>query len=246
MTLDRQTGNASERDALPDIVLLAHGSPDPRHRQGVEQLASGVRRLAPHRGVHPAYLDHHPPTPAEAAHDAGHPLVVVPVLLTPAYHARVDVPLAVANMSGVTPQPVQATPALGPHLLLLDAAVELLAAGGVSPGSDTGVVLFAAGSSDSAAVASIGETLRAHPQEPPWGPWRVAALGGGLALTDVVDRLRPQVERVVCVAFMVAEGVLRDRQAAQCAAVGVPLVDGALSGTEALAQLVLVRADASI
>ena len=28
---------------MPDIVLIAHGSPDPRHREGLETLAEAVR-----------------------------------------------------------------------------------------------------------------------------------------------------------------------------------------------------------
>lgn len=228
--------------AGPGIVLLAHGSPDRRHAEGVESLAARVRALAPTRPVHTAYLDHHPPSPADAARVAGS-AAVVPVLLTPAYHARVDVPEAVAAMAAAAAGPFAATPSLGPHPLLLDAAQELLTAAGVSRGARTAVILYAAGSSDSSAVASIAETLEQHGAPGEWGPWRVAALDGGSALPEVVDSLRGEVDDTVAVAFMVAEGVLRDRMAAQCAAAGTPLVGGALGGTEAMARLVLERAD---
>lgn len=227
--------------ACEDIVLLAHGSPDPRHRAGVGRLARGVGRLAGARRVHTAYLDHHPPTPLDVARNAERGLAVVPVLLTPAYHARVDVPRAVSDMAAVTRERVRATAALGPHPLLVDAAEELLAAAGVAADPGTAVILFAAGSSDSASSASIVDILRNHPPGGAWGPWRVAALDGGLAVGAAVAQLRPQVRRVVAVAFVVADGVLRDRQEAACAGVGVGLVDGALSDTEALARLVLVR-----
>jgi len=50
----------------PDIVLLAHGSPDPRHAAGVEDLAAHVREHSPGRPVHTAYLDHHGPNATEA------------------------------------------------------------------------------------------------------------------------------------------------------------------------------------
>ena len=42
---------------------------------------------------------------------------------------------------------------------------------------------------------------------------------------------------------MVGQGVLRDRMAAQCVAAGIRLVDGALGDTEAMARLVVERAD---
>lgn len=231
--------------ACEDLVLLAHGSPDPRHRAGVGRLARGVGRLAGTRRVHTAYLDHHPPTPLDVARNAERGLAVVPVLLTPAYHARVDVPRAVADMAVVANGGVRATPALGPHPMLVDAAEELLGAAGVGADRGTGVVLFAAGSSDSAAVTSITDTLREHPPAEAWGPWRVAALDGGLAVGAVAAQLLPQVRRVVAVAFVVAEGVLRDRQAAACASAGIGLVHGALSDTEALARLALARVDSS-
>jgi hypothetical protein len=47
---------------------------------------------------------------------------------------------------------------------------------------------------------------------------------------------------VVAVAFMVAEGVLRNRMAERCLAAGVDLVPGALGDTRAAAALVLGRA----
>jgi hypothetical protein len=105
------------------------------------------------------------------------------------------------------------------------------------------VILYAAGSSDSSAVASIGETLEQHGAPGEWGPWRVAALDGGSALPAVVDSLRGGADEVVAVAFMVAEGVLRDRMAALCAAARIRLVDGALGATQATARLVVERAD---
>jgi hypothetical protein len=42
---------------------------------------------------------------------------------------------------------------------------------------------------------------------------------------------------------MVAEGVLRDRMAQRCGQAGVTMVPGALARTEAVARLVLERAD---
>jgi sirohydrochlorin ferrochelatase len=167
---------------------------------------------------------------------------VVPALLTPAYHARVDVPAAVAAMNEVA-GPFVVAPPLGPHPLLLAAAAELLDRAGVAPDPGTAVVLYAAGSSDSAAVASIGETLEEHGAPGGWGPWHVAALDGGSALAEVLAGLEGRAASVVAVAFMVAEGVLRDRMAQGCGAAGVRLVPGALGDTGAAAALVVERAD---
>ena len=226
----------------PDIVLLAHGSPDPRHAAGLEDLAARVRETSPSRAVHTAYLDHHRPAPRDAADELAGRAVVVPVLLTPAHHARVDVPSAVAEMSERADVEVALAVPLGPHPLLLDGVEELLSAAGVAPGSNTAVVVYAAGSSDSDALATVAETIRRYPR-PGWGPWVVAALDGGASLDAVLRGLPDEVERTVAVSFMVAEGVLRDRMAQACGRAGVPMVPGALSRTRAMARLVLERAD---
>ena len=225
-----------------DIVLLAHGSPDPRHAQGVEVLATHVRELAPHRTVHTAYLDHHGPSATEAGADLGDHVVVVPVLVTPAYHAKVDVPAAVNELAAASGAAVSLASPLGPHELLLDAVEELLAAEGIRREPTTAVLLYAAGSSDSAAVATVSQTIAEHPREG-WGPWGVAALDGGSTLDQVLRRLPDEVERTVAVSFMVAEGILRDRMAQQCGRAGVSMIPGALAHTSAAAQLVLERAD---
>jgi len=227
---------------VPDIVLLAHGSPDPRHAAGVEDLATHVREHSPGRPVHTAYLDHHPPGPRDAADALSGRAVVVPVLLTPAFHAKVDVPQAIAAMSERASTEILLAMPLGPHPLLLDAVEELLAEAGVPPRPTTAVVLYAAGSSDSAAVATVAETITAHPRGG-WGPWAVAALDGGASLNAVLRGLPDEVERTVAVSFMVAEGVLRDRMAQACGRAGITMVPGALSRTSAAARLVLERAD---
>ena len=97
-----------------------------------------------------------------------------------------------------------------------------MAAAGVSPDAGTAVVLYAAGSSDSAAVATIEATLAEHGAPEGWGPWTVAALDGGQALEAALAALPSQVERTVSVSFMVAEGILRDRMARRVPAGGDP------------------------
>ncbi|NNM44875.1 CbiX/SirB N-terminal domain-containing protein [Knoellia koreensis] len=226
----------------PDIVLLAHGSPDPRHAHGVEALAGHVQSLAPTRRIHTAYLDHHAPTPQDAAAALDGHAVVVPVLLTPAYHARVDVPAAVATMAAASSGEVGLAAPLGPHPRLLDAAEELLRAAGVRPDPRTAVLLYAAGSSDTEAVATLTTVVHENPR-PGWGQWDVAALDGGATLEQVLRRLPDEVDRTYAVSFMVAEGVLRDRMAQECGRQGVTMVPGALAQTDAVAQLVLERAD---
>lgn len=225
---------------MPDIVLIAHGSPDPRHADDVERLADAVRnRVRAGRAVGACYLDHHEPTPDHLAVELTGRAVAVPLLLTPAYHAKVDVPQAVMRLRAGGAD-VRLTPPLGRDERLLDACEELLASAGIAPDPDTAVVVFAAGSSDSAAVATVGETINRFPRFA-WGSWDVAALDGGQSVEQVVAGLRETSEQVVAVSFMVAEGILRDRMVERCRALGVDMVPGALARTSALADLVFAR-----
>ncbi len=232
------------RSAAPSLVLLAHGSPDPRHARGVEAVAEQVRQRW--RGqVHAAYLDHHPPSAVDVAGRLGGG-VLVPLLLTTAYHVKTDVPAAAAAMAGLGRGDYPVAAALGPDRLLFDAAEELLARAGREPDPTTGVVLFAGGSSDRDAIAAIGDAVAGEILAG-WGPWGVAALAGGDEIDAVVGRLLDGgCHRVLVVTYMVAEGVLRDRMVKHAEAAGAEVVPGTLGETTALARLVVQRAEAVV
>lgn len=200
--------------------------------RAVQECATGPVRAC--------YLDHHSPLPPEMAPDLGD-AVVVPILLTAAYHARVDVPHAVREL-GAHGASIRLAGSLSPDTRLLDACEELLATAGEVPEDAAAVVVFVAGSSDSAAVTALRDGVETNPR-PGWGPWRLAALDGGEAVEEVVAQLRREgFTRVIAVSFMVAGGVLRDRMACRCEAVGVRMVPGALADTSAFADLVVARA----
>jgi uroporphyrin-III C-methyltransferase/precorrin-2 dehydrogenase/sirohydrochlorin ferrochelatase len=221
--------------AAPSLVLLAHGSPDPRHAKGVERVAEQVRRRWPGQ-VHAAYLDHHPPSATDVARRLGGG-VVVPLLLTAAYHVKTDVPEAAAAMDAVGRGRYAVAGALGPDPALFTAAEELLVRGGYEAGPTTGVVLYAGGSSDREAIGAIATAVTGRPT------WAVAALAGGEEIGPVAERLRADgAERVLVVTYMVAEGVLRDRMVTHAEKAGAEVVPGTLGETDALADLVVHRA----
>lgn len=106
------------------VVLLAHGSADPRHAADIEALADRVRqRLDEH--VVTAYLDHNPPSVGLVARALapGTEVVLVPLLLTDGYHLRVDVPRAAGELSAG--HRVTVTAALGPDPAVDEAVAEL-------------------------------------------------------------------------------------------------------------------------
>src|SRR5215212_11756758 len=86
--------------AAPALVALAHGSRDPRSAETITALVDEVRALRPDLRIEPAFLELSKPSfqtvvnkLVRARYDE---IVVVPLLLTEAYHAKVDVPEAVA------------------------------------------------------------------------------------------------------------------------------------------------------
>ena len=91
---------------LTPLVAVAHGSRDPRAAATVTELLSVVRARAPRRGlpgleVRAAFLDHCAPSLPCCGYSGlqrrtGGPSVVVPLLLTAAYHSKADIPAQLA------------------------------------------------------------------------------------------------------------------------------------------------------
>src|SRR6476659_1930520 len=110
--------------AAPALVALAHGSRDPRSAATITALVDEVRAMRPDLKVERAFLDLSRPTldatidRLSRKHDE---IVVVPLLLTEAYHAKVDVPSAIAAAAARHPEVrIRATPILGLEPSFLD------------------------------------------------------------------------------------------------------------------------------
>src|ERR1035437_271286 len=91
---------SSSENLTTNAILLAHGSPDPRSAMRMEEFADVIsKRLG--IATHSAYLGHNSPSLQDVAAKIRDPdALVVPMLLTTAFHARFDVPKA-AKMSGL-------------------------------------------------------------------------------------------------------------------------------------------------
>src|SRR6187549_4019361 len=104
--------------AAPALIALAHGSRDRRSAATVKELIGAVRALRPDLRVEAAFLDLSKPgfdAVVDRLVKAGHDeIVVVPLLLTQAYHAKVDVPGAIAEATSRHPGvQIRATSILG-------------------------------------------------------------------------------------------------------------------------------------
>ena len=85
----------------PALIALAHGSRDRRTAETVQALVAQVRELRPDLRIETAFLELSRPAFGKVVDKlvrAGfEEIVVVPLLLTEAHHAKVDVPAAIAQ-----------------------------------------------------------------------------------------------------------------------------------------------------
>ena len=83
----------------PALVILAHGSRDPRSAATVHSLVKCLRETRDDLRIEASFLDHCPPTPYQVlgklAAEGVEEVVVLPLLLSSAYHAKIDVPAVV-------------------------------------------------------------------------------------------------------------------------------------------------------
>ncbi|SCL39616.1 Sirohydrochlorin ferrochelatase [Micromonospora rhizosphaerae] len=233
------------------MVLVAHGSRDPRAAEATRALARAVAAARPGTTVLPSWLDHTEPGPTAVLRglaEAGRPqAVLVPLLLTAAYHRRVDIPAAVAAAREPGPaMDVRVTDVLGPADAAVDAA--LLAAlrrrlAEADPGRFDALVLAAAGTRDPHARGSVGRVAAALGGE--LGvPCRVSYASAAPPSTGAaVTRLRAAgARRVAVAAYFLAPGRFHDAVVAAARAAGAVAVAGPLTDAPELADLVLRRA----
>ncbi|MFH8730761.1 MULTISPECIES: sirohydrochlorin chelatase [unclassified Streptomyces] len=205
-----------QRPARPVLLVIAHGSRDPRHAATVHALVREVRALRPGLRVETGFLDFNVPSvngvleslAAEGVRD----VVALPLLLTRAFHAKADIP-AVLRQAPARLRIRQAE-VLGPSPLLTAALERRLYQAGLTPADKptTGVVLASAGSTDPEAIAVIAEIAREW-RHTGWCAVRPAFASASLPRTeDAVAGLRAEgVRRVAVAPYVLAPGHLPDR-----------------------------------
>ncbi|MFT4199511.1 sirohydrochlorin chelatase [Gordonia sp. (in: high G+C Gram-positive bacteria)] len=129
------------------ILLVAHGSRDPRFAATLSQIRDAVGTALPDRHVGLGYLDLTEPlvgTALDAIAADGDHVTVVPLLLGDGYHSRFDLPVLLEAARSRWPAlTVEQTPVLG-SVSLVDALDDRLR----EAGSGDGIVMYAVGSSD--------------------------------------------------------------------------------------------------
>ncbi|MET8156922.1 sirohydrochlorin chelatase [Sphaerisporangium sp. NPDC005289] len=234
-------------------MAVAHGSRDPRATATVEALLERVRLARPGLAVHAAYLDHARPSLPEVLASLDE-AVVLPLLLTDAYHTRVDIPAALREIVVTRPGiRVGQGAALGPHPLLIAALERRLTEVGVEIGSpDTAVVLVSAGSSDPRANAVIAQVAREWARYRDWhsvtpayasasSPTPEDAVRELLNGQGLPSGLRRAASRVVVAPYLLAPGHFADKVRRTTLRAGAHTVADPLGAAPELLTILLER-----
>ncbi|MFE5870849.1 sirohydrochlorin chelatase [Streptomyces roseifaciens] len=231
------------------LLLVAHGSRDPRHAATVLELRARVAAARPGLRVEVGFLDFCVPSvprvlerlAAERVRD----VVAVPLLLTRAFHAKADIPAVLrAATAGLPGLSVTRARVLGPAPLLTAALERRLRQAGLPLGDrrPTGVVLASAGSSDPEANAVIADIAREW-RRTGWCAVRPAfASASPPHVADAVRALRAEGARRVAVApYVLAPGRLPDRIARGAAEGGADVLADVLGAAPEVVTLVVRR-----
>ncbi|MFE9449512.1 sirohydrochlorin chelatase [Streptomyces sp. NPDC006739] len=238
--------NGRRRPGPPALVLVAHGSRDPRALDTVRALMDRVRLLRPALPVHLGHIElNEPLLPDTLATLGDAPAVLVPLLLARGYHVKQDIP----EMAAASAARTRLAAPLGPHPLLAQALHARLVEAGWPAGMDeatrrtSAVVLAAAGSRDPDAATDTHHTARllAARLGVPVLPAYASA-----ATPTVAEALRALAargrHRVAVASCFTAPG----RFATQCAAQAPWIASAPLGAHPSMARLVLSRYDQSL
>ncbi|AWE53059.1 sirohydrochlorin chelatase [Streptomyces nigra] len=232
----------------PVLLVIAHGSRDPRHAATVHALVRQVRAIRPGLRVETGFLDFNVPSvqgvleslAAEGVRD----VVALPLLLTRAFHAKADIPAVLREAPARLR--IRQADVLGPSPLLIAALERRLYEAGLTPAdkSSTGVVLASAGSTDPEAIAVIAEIAREW-RHTGWCAVRPAFASAALPRTeDAVRELRDLgCARVAVAPYVLAPGRLPDRIARGAA--GADVLADVLGAAPEVARLLLARYEAA-
>jgi sirohydrochlorin ferrochelatase len=228
------------RPGPPALVLVAHGSRDPRALSTVRALMDRVRALRPGLSVHLGHIElNEPLLPDTLAALGDTEAVLVPLLLGRGYHVKRDIP----EMAAAARARTRIAAPLGPHPLLADTLHARLLEAGWRPRPASAVVLAAAGSRDPDARADttrMADLLAARLGVPVVPAYASAATP---TVPEAITALRAKGRRRIAIAsYFTAPG----RFATQCAAHAPWIAAAPLGAHDAMANLILHRYEQSL
>ncbi|MEU2620000.1 sirohydrochlorin chelatase [Streptomyces sp. NPDC007157] len=223
------------RPGPPALVLVAHGSRDPRALTTVRALMDRVRALRPGLRVHLGHLElNEPPLQDTLAALGDTPAVLVPLLLSRGYHVRQDIP----ETAAASPARTRVAAPLGPHPLLADTLRARLLEAGWRPRSASAVVLAAAGSRDPDSKVDTNRMARLLAARLGVPVLPAYASAAAPTVQEAITALRARGRHRIAVAsYFTAPG----RFSTQCAAQAPWVAAAPLGAHVSMAELVLHR-----
>jgi sirohydrochlorin ferrochelatase len=233
----------------PALVALAHGSRDARSAATIKALVEEVRGMRPDLRIEPAFLELCKPsfgTVVDRLVRAGcDEIVVVPLLLTEAYHAKVDVPRAVAEATARHDDlRIRATGVLGLEAVFLEVLDRRLRAAlsEARVRELDALVLAAAGSSDQLANQAVARLARLWSSRHRLPTVAAFASATPPATGEAVRQFRAEGRRHIAVGSMfLAPGMLPDRAAELALEAGAVAVSEPLGADPQIARTILAR-----
>ena len=233
----------------PALITLAHGSRDPRSAATIKALVAETRTMRPDLRIEPAFLELSRPAFGKVVDKlvkAGFDeIVVVPLLLSEAYHAKIDVPSQIAEATARHPGlQIRMTSILGLEPTFLDVLDRRLrdALSAARVRELDALVLAAAGSSDHLANQAVARLARL------WGAKHrlptVAAYASAAppATGEAVRQFRAEGRRNIAVgSLFLAPGLLPDRAAELALEAGAVAVSEPLGADPEVARTILAR-----
>ena len=240
------TLSGRRRPAPPALVLVAHGSRDPRALDTVRALMDRVRELRPGLPLHLGHIElNEPLLPDTLAALGDTPAVLVPLLLGRGYHVKQDIP----EMAAAAPADLRMAAPLGPHPLLAEALHARLTEACWPATMDdttrrtTAVILAAAGSRDPDSATDTRHTARllaarlGVPVVPAYASAATPTVPTAVRALEARGR-----NRVAIASYFTAPG----RFATQCAEEAPWIASAPLGAHPAMARLILHRYDQSV
>jgi len=255
--------NGTRRPAPPALVLVGHGSRDPRALATVSTLVERIRELRPHLPVHLGHIELNEPllpdtlaslsagsgntrSTTRSTERADSSAVLVPLLLSRGYHVKHDIPEAAAAAEHLR---TRVAAPLGPHPLLVETLyARLVEAGWRTRTTEatrraSAVVLAAAGSRDPDAAVDTRRTAQqlaerlGVPVVPAYASAATPTVSAAVRALAARGR-----HRVAVASYFTAPG----RFATECAEAAPWIAAAPLGAHPAMARLVLHRYDQAV
>ncbi|MDN3020389.1 sirohydrochlorin chelatase [Streptomyces sp. S.PB5] len=238
--------NGRRRPEPPALVVVAHGSRDPRALSTVRTLLDKVRALRPGLPVHLGHIELNEPLLTDTLTALGdREAILVPLLLSRGYHVKRDIP----EMAAETAVRARVAPTLGPHPLLVEALYARLVEAGwrtrmnEATRRQSAVVLAAAGSRDPESKVDTGRTAQLLSDRLGVPVVPAYATTAAPRVQDAIEALTANGRtRVAIASYFTAPG----RFATECAEAAPWMASAPLGTHPAMAGLILHRYDQTL